>query len=95
MRGTMTADPEDPSPQLPEHEAGKRKGVFNARRVRFVSFVVIALSLFATAVLCVLAIWDYACHDTAWRALSTLGVIAGTMLIFAFINEALGAKIDI
>ena len=70
------------------------KGVVNQHHVRLVSFTVIALSLFSTAVLCILAIWDYASHDTAWRALSTLGVIAGTMFTFTFINEIFGTRFD-
>lgn len=76
-------------------QAGPPKGVFNARRVRFTSFVAIALGLFATSMVCLLAIWDYATTDTAWRALSTLALIAGTMLIFTFINEMFGAKVDV
>jgi hypothetical protein len=71
-----------------------RKGVFDPRRVRFVSFVVIALGLFTTATFCVLAIWDYATTDTAWRAVATLGVVAGTMFIFTAINEMFGKRIE-
>jgi hypothetical protein len=72
----------------------RRKGVFDPKRVRFLSFCVIALGLFATALLSVLAIWDYASRDTAWRALATLGVVAGTMLIFTVINEMFGVRMD-
>ncbi|HTE06347.1 MAG TPA: hypothetical protein VK824_09140 [Planctomycetota bacterium] len=71
-----------------------RKGVFEPRSVRFISFVIIALGLFVTAVFCILAIWDYATRDTAWRALATLGVVAGTMLVFTFINEMFGARLE-
>ena len=80
---------------IDRNQDGRPKGVFNVRRIRFMSFVVIALGLFATAMICVLAIWDYTTTDTAWRAVSTLGVMAGTMLIFTFINEIFGAKVDV
>jgi hypothetical protein len=78
----------------PAAVAARRKGVFDPRRVRFCSFVVIALGLFVTATFCVLAIWDYATRDTAWRAVATLGVVAGTMFTFTAINEMFGKRID-
>lgn len=71
-----------------------RKGALNVRRVRFASFVVIGIGLFATALLCILAIWDYAKVDTAWRAVATLGVVVGTLIAFVLFNETLGSKID-
>jgi hypothetical protein len=74
--------------------APERKGVFEPRSVRFLSFIVIALGLFVTAVFCILAIWDYATRDTAWRAVATLGVVAGTMLVFTFINEMFGSRME-
>ncbi|MGQ0552987.1 MAG: hypothetical protein ACT4PU_07180 [Planctomycetota bacterium] len=84
---------------LPLHIAGRdtrtgRRGVLNPRRVRVFSFGIIVLGLFATALLCVLAIWDYASRDTAWRALATLGVLAATLGIFTVINEMFGARLD-
>ena len=82
----MTTDPDplvgQPAAAIPRRGARpekRRRGVFDPNRVRFTSFVVIALALFGAAVLCVLAIWDYTAHGTAWRAIATLGVIAGTM----------------
>jgi hypothetical protein len=70
------------------------KGVFDPKRVRFVSFSVISLGLFGTALLCVLAIWNYASRDTAWRALATLGVLSAAAVVFTAINEMFGAKLD-
>jgi hypothetical protein len=70
------------------------KGVFDPKRVRFVSFSVISLGLFGTAMLCVLAIWNYASRDTAWRALATLGVLAAAAVVFTVINEMFGASLD-
>ena len=52
------------------------------------------MGLFGTALLCVLAIWDYATRDTAWRALATLGVLAATAIIFTLINEMFGTRMD-
>ena len=68
------------------------RGILDPSRVRLISFPVISLGLFGTALLCVLAIWDYATRDTAWRALATLGVLAATAIIFTLINEMFGAR---
>jgi len=83
----------------PTHTSGpepkaRLKGVFDPKGVRFVSFSVISIGLFGTALLCVLAIWDYASRDTAWRALATLGVLAAMAIIFTVINEMFGARVD-
>jgi hypothetical protein len=69
-------------------------GVFDPKRVRFVSFCLISIGLFGTALLCVLAIWNYASRDTAWRALATLGVLSAAAVVFTVINEMFGAKLD-
>lgn len=69
----------------------KRGGVFHASRVRFTSFVIISLCLFAAAVQCILAVWGYVGQDTAWRALTTLGIVSVTMVVFAILNEMFGA----
>jgi hypothetical protein len=75
------------------HTSGKsRKGVFDPARVRLAAFSVISLGLFLTALLCVLAIWDYASRDTAWRSLATLGVLIATAITFTFTNEKFGDK---
>jgi len=89
----MSFDSQMPPPSSKKNSI-LRKGVFKASSVRFASFIVIALGLFATALLCVLAIWDYTTRDAAWRAMSTFGVVAGTMLAFTFFNEVLGSRID-
>jgi hypothetical protein len=89
--GDRLPEPLPPRPPLPDR---RRKGVLDPRAVRFTSFCIIVLGLFATALLCVLAIWDYASRDTAWRALSTLGVVALTMVIFTVINEMFGSRLE-
>jgi hypothetical protein len=69
----------------------KHGGVFHASRVRFTSFVIISLCLFAAAVQCILAVWGYVGQDTAWRALTTLGIVSITMVVFAILNEMFGS----
>jgi hypothetical protein len=71
----------------------KRRGVLHATRVRFTSFVVISLSLFAASVQCILAVWNYVGEDTAWRSLATLGIVAATMVVFTILNEMFGSMI--
>ena len=70
------------------------KGIFDPKRVRFVSFTLISIALFGTALLCVLAIWDYASRDTAWRALATFCVLAATAIVLTVINERFGTRLD-
>jgi len=93
--GPPAADrPPEPIPPRPPQADRRRRGVLDPRAVRFTSFCIIVLGLFATALLCVLAIWDYTSRDTAWRALSTPGVVALTMVIFTVINEMFGSRLE-
>lgn len=82
----------DFTPQRPPRP--KRRGVIPAHQVRLLSFVVISLSLFWSAGLCMLAVWDKAEGDVAWRAITSLGVIAGTMFAFTLLNETFGKKLE-
>lgn len=63
----MSAGPSEPSVPTPSMSdtSPQRRGVFDPNAVRFVVFLVISLSLFGTAAVCILAVWDYASHDTA------------------------------
>lgn len=84
-RPTETAPPARSKP--------KRRGILPVRLVRIAAFAVISLAIFACAVLCLLAVWDFATTDTAWRAFASLGIIAGAMIAFVFVNEAFGASL--
>jgi hypothetical protein len=73
----------------------KRSGILNPTLVRVTAFVIISLALFGSAALCVMAVWDYAPRDVAWRSLATLGIIAAAMIVFTLINEKFGSvKVD-
>jgi predicted branched-subunit amino acid permease len=94
----VTSNDDGPTPHVepPTYMSAQKpdlrgKGVFDPRFVRLISFSVISIALFGTALLCVLAIWDYASRDTAWRALATLGVLAATVMFFSVINEMFGS----
>lgn len=69
----------------------KPEGVLPRGLVRKVGFAVIAVSMLAAAVVCILAIWDYAQKDVAWKAVSTLGVVGLFMLAFTVLNELFGS----
>ncbi|MGI9275106.1 MAG: hypothetical protein ACR2PT_09725 [Endozoicomonas sp.] len=90
----MNATGQSQQSGLPQTQPEGRKGVFNAGRIRFISFVVISTGLFTTAFLSILTIWGYAAEDTAWRAVATLAVVTITMVAFTVINEVFGAKIE-
>ena len=67
-----------------------KKGIINPKLVRLLSFIIIALSLVACTVLCILAIWEFTKTDAVWRAVATFGVISLAMAVFTYVNERLG-----
>lgn len=66
------------------------KGILNPKLVRTISFTVITISLVASTVLCVWAIWQNEVVDTVWRAIATFIVVSVATGIFTFVNEKLG-----
>lgn len=70
-----------------------RVGVINLRFIRCLAFLVISGSVIACAVLGVLAVWEYVTVDIAWRALTSLGIIAIATAIFVALNEGFGPAV--
>jgi uncharacterized membrane protein YqjE len=66
------------------------RGVVNPELVRIISFVVITISLVASTLLCILAIWDFTKSDAIWRAIATFIVVIISTAIFTVVNEKLG-----
>ena len=66
------------------------KGVVEPKLVRTISFIIITVSLVASTVLCVWAIWQTEVYDTVWRAIATFIVVSVATGIFTFVNEKLG-----
>lgn len=84
----------DPSlPPLVPPPGPLKRGVLNAAYVRIAAFAVISLSIMVCAVVCLLAVWDYADRNTAWKALVSLGIIAAAMAAFVVVNESFGASL--
>lgn len=83
----LPADDDDRPRRRPPLVGRKPAGVLPRGLVRKTSFTVIALSMLGAAVVCILAIWDYAQRDVAWKAVSTLGVVGLFMLAFTVLNE--------
>ncbi len=71
-----------------------RRGVLPKRAVRTATFAVISLAIFGCAALCLLAVWDHASEGVPWRALASLGIIAGAMGAFSVVNEVCGVNVD-
>lgn len=74
----------------PSRERQELKGVLEPRLVRNISFTVITISLVASTVLCIWAIWQNEVYDTVWRAIATFMVVIVATGIFTFVNEKLG-----
>jgi len=66
------------------------RGVINPVAVRWIAFIVIAVSLVVCTVLCILAIWKFTESDAVWRAIATFIVVSIATAIFTFVNEKLG-----
>lgn len=66
------------------------RGVVNPELVRIISFVVITISLVASTVLCILAIWEFTKDGAIWRAIATFIVVIIATAIFTVVNEKLG-----
>ncbi len=66
------------------------KGVIEPKLVRTISFIIITVSLVASTVLCIWAIWQTEVYDTVWRAIATFIVVSVATGIFTFVNEKLG-----
>ncbi len=71
-------------------EKSETRGVVNPTLVRWIAFVVIAVSLVVCTVLCILAIWQFTESDAVWRAIATFIVVSIATAIFTFVNEKLG-----
>ena len=80
--------------QIPDQVSVKiksdTKGIVNPQLVRWIAFTVITVSLVASTVLCVYAIWQREVIDTVWRAIATFIVVSVATGIFTFVNERLG-----
>ena len=74
----------------PARRRNELKGVIEPRLVRNISFTVITISLVASTVLCIWAIWQTEVYDTVWRAIATFFVVIVATGIFTFVNEKLG-----
>jgi uncharacterized membrane protein YqjE len=74
----------------PSRRKDELKGVIEPRLVRNISFTVITISLVASTVLCIWAIWQNEVYDTVWRAIATFFVVIVATGIFTFVNEKLG-----
>lgn len=66
------------------------KGVVEPKIVRTISFIIISVSLAASTVLCIWAIWQAEVYDTVWRAIATFIVVSVATGVFTFVNERLG-----
>ncbi len=68
-------------------------GVINHRLARIVAFVLIVVTLVASTIVCLLAVWGYVAPDYAWRGLASLGIVSGAAAIFVALNEGFGPSV--
>lgn len=69
-------------------------GVLPPRLVRLACFAVLSLGLLAVGFVCILAVWDAAPRDVAWKSVATLGIVALVMTAFTVLNERFGPLTD-
>ena len=70
----------------------KGKGFFPPRIVRAVSFYIISFCIFASVVVCILAIWDFTKKDSLWRLVASFLVVGAGTALFALINGIFGEE---
>jgi len=64
----------------------KSRGFLNPKLVKGLTFYIISTCIILSAIVCILAIWDYAQTDAFWRMIATFAVIAIGSAVFAFVN---------
>jgi hypothetical protein len=68
------------------------EGVLPRSKVRMACFVVLALSMFASGALCIMAVWSPDQTGVAWKSIASLGIVAALMAGFTLLNEVFGPK---
>jgi hypothetical protein len=81
-----------PLPQAtsPIRQGKPAKGFFPPEIVRAISFYIISICIFASVIVCILAIWDFAKKDSLWRLVASFLVVAGGTALFALVNGTFG-----
>lgn len=81
-----------PLPQAtsPIRQSKPAKGFFPPEIVRAISFYIISVCIFASVIVCILAIWDFAKKDSLWRLVASFLVLAGGTALFALVNGTFG-----
>jgi hypothetical protein len=67
-------------------------GVLPRGKVRMACFVVLALAMFGTGGLCIMAVWNPDQTGVAWKSIASLGIVAALMAGFTLLNEVFGPK---
>lgn len=67
-------------------------GVLPRGKVRMACFVVLALAMFGTGGLCIMAVWNPEQTGVAWKSIASLGIVAALMAGFTLLNEVFGPK---
>ncbi|WP_415907805.1 hypothetical protein [Oleiharenicola sp. Vm1] len=81
-------------PVLPPRSSKPAKGYFSPRAVRTASFYITSLCIVASAVTCILAIWNFTRHDSLWRLIASFVVVAAGTGLFSAVNTAFGEERD-
>jgi hypothetical protein len=70
-----------------------RVGVVNLKVARVLAFLIIVISVVASAVVCVMAVWEVIAPLYAWRALGSLGIVSTSVAILLILNESFGPAV--
>ncbi|MEJ5276947.1 MAG: hypothetical protein WHU94_13640 [Thermogemmata sp.] len=72
----------------------RTEGVLPREKVRLACFVVLTLALVVAGTLCILAVWGAAPTDVAWKAVTSLAILAGMMAGFTVLNDIFGKRVE-
>ena len=91
-------DEEDEPPRLRSRGTRRRlprtEGVFPRSQVRMTCFGILTFTLIVSGALAILAVWEAASSYTAWRAVTSLAIVAFMTIAFTVLNEVFGRRIE-
>lgn len=74
----------------PDRTPRRPVGVLNHKFIRVLAFLIISMTMLATAAVGVMAVWEVVKPEFAWRGLATLAIVATSTALFVGLNEGFG-----
>lgn len=83
-----------PRPSASVFGWSRREGVLPRGKVRLACFAILTLALVVAGTVCILAVWDATTSEVAWKAITSLAIVAAMAAAFTVLNEVFGQRIE-